>query len=291
MDSRTRAFATLLTVVLVMGTGVVLAPPAAAGSRSSEVLVADAAFPAALASLAGGGVRYGEHLTGRVREVDAAGQLLVAPVAEVAVRTGGQRGLLGLSVDGSDRTFATWVRMADGRIVVGQVAPGPTRLVWEGPESSRLANGGHLEFAPDGTLVVGIGDLQAGRLVDDPDRPNGKLLRLDPDGAPDQRPATISTGWNNPSRSRSRPRVRSGSPTTSVGEDVNASREATATASRPRSLSSTAHEHRRASPPSTKTTSHCAASCPPDSTASTCPSRTGRASCNPRWPTTAASAR
>ena len=181
-----------------MGTGVVLAPPAAAGSRSSEVLVADAAFPAALASLAGGGLRYGEHLTGRVREVDAAGQLLVAPVAEVAVRTGGQRGLLGLSVDGSDRTFATWVRMADGRIVVGQVAPGPTRLVWEGPESSRLANGGHLEFAPDGTLVVGIGDLQAGRLVDDPDRPNGKLLRLDPDGAPDQRPATISTGWNNP---------------------------------------------------------------------------------------------
>jgi hypothetical protein len=78
------------------------------------------------------------------------------------------------------------------------VAPDPARLVWRGPQTSRLANGGHIVFAPDGRLVIGIGDLQDRARVADPDRPNGKLLSLDPDGAADQTPRVLSTGWNNP---------------------------------------------------------------------------------------------
>jgi hypothetical protein len=34
--------------------------------------------------------------------------------------------------------------------------------------------------------------------VADPGAPNGKLLALDPAGAPDQEPARLSSGWNNP---------------------------------------------------------------------------------------------
>ncbi|MGH9164387.1 MAG: PQQ-dependent sugar dehydrogenase, partial [Acidimicrobiales bacterium] len=107
------------------------------------------------------------------------------------------RGLLGVAVDAGGRTFAAWTR-PDGRLVVGQVAPAPERLAWLGPPSTDLANGGHLVVAPDGRLVIGIGDLRAPPLVDDPGAPNGKLLSLDPDGPPDQSPRVLSRGWNNP---------------------------------------------------------------------------------------------
>jgi hypothetical protein len=150
-----------------------------------------------MAALPGGGLRFGERVTGQIREVDPDGRLVAEPVATVAVSTKGQRGLLGLAVDAAGRTFAAWTR-ADRRLVVGQVAPRPERLVWLGPETTRLANGGHLVVTPDGDLVVGVGNLQARARVSDPHSPNGKLLRLEPDGSADQRPDVISSGWNNP---------------------------------------------------------------------------------------------
>ncbi|MCA1656937.1 MAG: PQQ-dependent sugar dehydrogenase, partial [Actinobacteria bacterium] len=75
--------------------------------------------------------------------------------------------------------------------------PGPILRVWTGPRSATLANGGHLALAPDGRLVIGVGDLQDPARVRDPGAPNGKLLALRPDG-PNARPAVLSTGWNNP---------------------------------------------------------------------------------------------
>jgi hypothetical protein len=150
-----------------------------------------------MAALPDGGLRFGERLTGRIRDVAPDGRVAPEPIATVAVSTKGQRGLLGVAVDAQGRTFATWTR-PDLRLVVGQVAPGPERLVWLGPTTTRLANGGHLVVAPDGALIVGIGDLQARARVADPLAPNGKILRLDPDGPADQRSRTISSGWNNP---------------------------------------------------------------------------------------------
>lgn len=160
------------------------------GGPAGRLLVRDAASPAALAALPDGGLRYGERLSGRVRQVDGRGRLRTEPVAEVEVSTDGQRGLVGVAVDDHDRTFATWTD-PEGTILVGQVAPGPVRLVWRGPASARIGNGGHLELSSDGRLVVGIGDLQRG------DR-SGRLLALDPDGPADQDPVVVSGGWNNP---------------------------------------------------------------------------------------------
>jgi hypothetical protein len=83
-------------------------------------------------------------------------------------------------------------------ITVAQVVP-TSREVWRGPASARLANGGHLVYDPARQrLIIGIGDLQERRKRLDPDTPNGKLLVLDPDGPPDQRPVVLSGGWNNP---------------------------------------------------------------------------------------------
>jgi hypothetical protein len=164
---------------------------------AGDVLVAEARFPAAIWPLGEGGLVYGERLTGRIQAVDSSGDLRTQPVAAVDVSTEGQRGLLGVVADSRDRIFAAWTR-PDLRLVVGQVVPGETRLVWLGPKTTDLATGGHIAWAPDGRLVIGVGDLQEPDLVSDPDAPNGKLLALDPDGPEDQQPEVVSTGWNNP---------------------------------------------------------------------------------------------
>lgn len=144
-----------------------------------------------MVALPDGGLLYGQRTTGRI--LTSEGEL----VARVDVVSEGQRGLLGLDVDDDGAVFAAWTR-PDGRIVVGRVAPGEQRLVWVGPESSRLGNGGHIAFSPEGDLVIGIGDLEDPGSVSDLNAPHGKLLRLDPDGDPGQDPELVSSGWNNP---------------------------------------------------------------------------------------------
>ena len=169
-------------------------PPAPA-----RVIVAGAAFPVSPVVLGNGSIRYAERETGQIREVDASGHLRSEPYATVAVTaTPGQRGLLGVAVDRRGRTFAAWTRLADDRLVVGEVTPTAQRIVWLGPPSARLANGGHIVVAPDGRIVIGIGDLLDRRKLTDPKAPNGKILAVDPDGEESQTPTVLSSGWNNP---------------------------------------------------------------------------------------------
>ena len=168
----------------------------------TATLVAAAASPAAVIAEADGSVLYAERLTGAVRRVDPDGVLIDQPVATVATRAtdSDQRGLLGLQRDQTGRLFAAWTRADDGRLVVGELdADRAPRLIWEGPTSADLANGGHLGLLPGGELLIGIGDLlQPAELADDVDLPNRKLLALDPDGLANQTPRIVSSGWNNP---------------------------------------------------------------------------------------------
>lgn len=165
----------------------------------ATTIVAEAAFPVSPVPRSDGSFLYAERQTGRIREVSPTGTLVNRPVAVVAIKAEpGQRGLLGLAIGSRGRTFASWTRSRDGRLVVGQVAPGRERILWLGPPSTDLANGGHLVAAPDGRLVIGIGDLQDRTKLDDPDAPNGKMLSLDPEGPADQTPTVLSSGWNNP---------------------------------------------------------------------------------------------
>lgn len=169
----------------------VIAVTSCSPAAEREVLVADANEAAAMVALPDGGLLYGERKTGRIRDIE--GEV----VARVDVTADGERGLLGLAVAPDDRLFAAWTRR-DGRIVLARVRPGSQRIVWLGPPSADRANGGHIEWSPDGTLVIGIGDLEDPGSVSDLDAPHGKLLELDPDGPADQKPKNLSYGWNNP---------------------------------------------------------------------------------------------
>jgi hypothetical protein len=196
---RVRPVLATVAVVLLAGCGTGDHPTATTATATTDIRKPPeaGAVLAALAPLPGGGLRAGELTTGVVRDVlpRGTGRTLVT----LPVSTGGQRGLLGLTVDARGRTFAAFTTKGAGeRLVVEQVLPGPRRRVWTGPTSTDLADGGHLVRAADGRLLIGIGDLQAPQRTPRADTPNGKLLSLDPDGPASQRPRILSRGWNNP---------------------------------------------------------------------------------------------
>ncbi|MGI8728478.1 MAG: PQQ-dependent sugar dehydrogenase [Solirubrobacteraceae bacterium] len=152
----------------------------------------DPAVFSALAALPGGKVLAGELVSGTVRELPGR-----RVVARVPVKAGGQRGLLGLAIDGDGGIYAASTA-EDLRLVVDRIAPGERERIYDGPKSTELGIGGHIAFADDGRLLLGIGDLGGGEKIDDPEALNGKLVSLDPEGSPDQRPRILSGGWHNP---------------------------------------------------------------------------------------------
>ncbi len=162
--------------------------PAAAPSGA---LLLRGAPAAALAPLPHGGLLVGALRGGSLQRLAADGTRTTPRLRVPAVATQGQRGLLSLLADGR-RVYASWVAR-DGRLLVGRLrSTRAPRIVWRGPATATLANGGHLALAPDGRIVVGIGDRQSPRGA------VGQLLSLAPDGPPSQRPRVLSRGWSNP---------------------------------------------------------------------------------------------
>ena len=166
---------------------------------TSRVIVRHAQFPVALVALPNGALLYAERLSGAVRRITANGHLEPETVARVRVSVTGQRGLLGLAVSPDGRLFVAYTR-AEGahELEVDQLKP-TRRVIWRGPSSARLANGGHLDYDRSRRrLVLGVGDLLEPARVRDPNAANGKILLLDPGGPSTQRPTVLSSGWNNP---------------------------------------------------------------------------------------------
>ncbi|HET6771383.1 MAG TPA: PQQ-dependent sugar dehydrogenase [Actinomycetota bacterium] len=187
-----------VAVIAAVGVGVaVISSGLLRSTQTGTVLVSRAAFPTAMEALPDGGLLFAERLTGRIRVVTANGSVQGEALSRVAVRTDGQRGLLGLARESGGDVFAAWVDPS-GSLLVGRVAPGPTQVIWRGPTTRRQSNGGRIAITPDGRLIVGVGDLLDRELVTDPSAPNGKLLLLDPSGEESQRPEVHSSGWNNP---------------------------------------------------------------------------------------------
>ncbi len=158
--------------------------------------------PWGLAFLPDGSALVSERDTALVKRVAPDGS--VTEVGEVeGVAHGGEGGLLGLAVA---PTFAQepWVYAyftADGdnrivrmRLQAGRL--GPAEAVFDGIAKAGIHNGGRMAFGPDGMLYVGTGDASERPRSQDIDSPNGKILRLAPDGSvPADNPFPGSPVW------------------------------------------------------------------------------------------------
>jgi hypothetical protein len=187
-------------LAVMLASACLAAPPA--GARNGRLLVR-ANFAAAMAALPHAGLRYGE-LSGRIWQVDARGRRGRRPLVTLRVSTAGLNGLLGLVVDRHGRTFAAWTTPGH-RLVVGKVAPGRVRMVWNGRRAGEESNGGRLAFARDGRLLLSLGDRDRsvvlgrnGPVVPPFPGMTGQIVALNPNGPASQRPQGLARGWFNP---------------------------------------------------------------------------------------------
>lgn len=154
---------------------------------------------------------------GRIRVI-ARGRVLPEPFLDIGARVsrGSEQGLLGLAFHpayaSNGRFFVNYTdRKGDTRIVeftatdprANRVAIAGEREILKIAQPWSNHNGGHLLFAPDGALLIGLGDGGSGG---DP-RGNGqnpaallaKMLRLDPDAAGEgAKPEILAKGLRNP---------------------------------------------------------------------------------------------
>lgn len=142
-------------------------------------------LPWGLAPLPGGDVLVSERSSGRILRIAPLGD--VSEVAVVPIRAEGEGGLLGLALSPDSSYLYAYRTTSSGNEVVrmswdgerlGDVEP-----VFSGLAAAKVHNGGRIVFGPDGMLYVGTGDAGDRDLSQDLSSPNGKVLRLSPDGS------------------------------------------------------------------------------------------------------------
>ncbi|MEU4625045.1 PQQ-dependent sugar dehydrogenase [Actinoplanes sp. NPDC023801] len=139
--------------------------------------------PWGLAFLPGGDALIGERGTGRILRLTPGGEPREIRVVQ-GVEASGEGGLLGLAVSPGNLVYAYLTTAEDNRIVRFDLSGGEQELVFGGIARSSFHNGGRIAFGPDGMLYAGTGDAGDTASSQDPASPNGKILRLDPDGKP-----------------------------------------------------------------------------------------------------------
>ncbi|TLF96727.1 PQQ-dependent sugar dehydrogenase [Nocardia cyriacigeorgica] len=158
------------------------APDLAAGEEVARGIET----PWGLDFLPDGAALVSERDTGRILRV-VPGQPAEQVYEVPGVVAGGEGGLLGIAVSPrytEDRyVYAYFTAAADNRIVRFRLGE-PPQVVFDGIAKAGNHNGGRIAFGPDGMLYVGTGDAGSRATSQDPDSPNGKILRLTPDGAP-----------------------------------------------------------------------------------------------------------
>ncbi|WP_433678936.1 PQQ-dependent sugar dehydrogenase [Nocardia sp. CA-119907] len=161
------------------------APSGVPDLDAGEEIVSDIDVPWGLAFLPDGDALVAERDTGRILRVRPG--RAPEPVYEVpGVVARGEGGLLGLAV-GRDfaetRYVYAYFTAADDNRIVRLRLDGQPEVIFDGIAKANNHDGGRIAFGPDGMLYVGTGDAGNGGRAQDPASPNGKILRLTPDGA------------------------------------------------------------------------------------------------------------
>jgi glucose/arabinose dehydrogenase len=143
--------------------------------------------PWGVAFLPDGTALVAERDSGRIVQVGPAGGTTRQVYRVPGVAAGGEGGLLGVAVSptyATDRyVYAYFTADEDNRIVRFRL-DGRPEVVFDGIEKAGNHNGGRIAFGPDGMLYAGTGDAGDRDSAQDPDSPNGKILRLTPEGRP-----------------------------------------------------------------------------------------------------------
>ena len=163
-------------------------PSAAPDLGAAEEIARGIEVPWGLAFLPGGDALVAERGTGRILRVAAGGgeprEVYVVP----GVAAGGEGGLLGIAVSPAfardNLVYAYFTGPDDNRIVRFRLDGGQPEVVFDGIAKAGFHNGGRIAFGPDGMLYAGTGDAGNPSRAQNPASPNGKILRLTPDGGP-----------------------------------------------------------------------------------------------------------
>jgi glucose/arabinose dehydrogenase len=180
-------------------------------------LVAEAPDAVAITFAPDGRIFFAEKYTGRIRIIDAAGNLVSQPFAEIDVATwldyqGTAWGLTGLALDPDfetngyvyaffTQTVTENAQRPTARPVLvrftdeNNVGTERTEIISDFPETRLDHQGfktnGDLQFGPDGALYMSVGDFDWGKegpegeaAAQDLSFPGGKVLRVNSDGTP-----------------------------------------------------------------------------------------------------------
>ncbi|WP_433580054.1 PQQ-dependent sugar dehydrogenase [Nocardia brasiliensis] len=146
----------------------------------------DIAIPWGLAFLPDGSALVAQRNTGVILRISP-GTTPVQAYRVPGVVARGEGGLLGLAVSPqyaeNGYVYAYFTASADNRIVRFRLN-GQPEAVFTGIAKASTHNGGRIAFGPDGMLYAGTGDAGQKPRSQDPTSPNGKILRLTPEGRP-----------------------------------------------------------------------------------------------------------
>jgi len=144
--------------------------------------------PWGVAFLPGGDALVAERDQARIQQVPAGGGQPREVYKVPGVVPGGEGGLLGLAVSPSYATdqyvYAYFTAASDNRIVRFRLSGGAPEVIFSGITKAGIHNGGRIAFGPDGMLYAGTGDAAERGSAQNAGDPNGKILRLAPDGKP-----------------------------------------------------------------------------------------------------------
>ncbi len=163
----------------------------------AEEIVSGLEVPWGIAFLPNGDLLVTER-PGRLRLVrDFLGKADLVPEPVVGVQTGStsEGGLLGIVLNPNfeeNRFFYLYVtRNEDGeemnqverwKLSADGLSAELDKVIYGNIKAASFHNGGRVKFGPDNMLYVGTGDATQPDLSQDPHSPNGKILRLTPEG-------------------------------------------------------------------------------------------------------------
>jgi glucose/arabinose dehydrogenase len=166
--------------------------PKGTTSVKVEVVATGLEVPWGIAFLPGGDMLITER-PGRIRAIR--GGKLTGTIAELAVTTDNESGLLGIAAHpdfASNKLFYVymtveenderWNRVVRMRLADDGNSAAQDKVIIDRIPGEKYHDGGRLRFGPDGMLYVGTGDAREPDTSQDTNNLAGKILRVTPDG-------------------------------------------------------------------------------------------------------------